>query len=506
MKNHRVSPFALLLVASQLGSTTSVHSTAPGMRGNVVDTVSSVVQADLDILDTIHLPSRLAERPAEPSTFWLGGDTIVETRVSLYPIPGQRTAATRAEPKGGMAIQIEALARDTTVGFLHQYPAAFAHCPLELQLFKTPARTGRPAWTSMPSNDTLACANLKSSADFARSTEWPVQEILGDSLPAGRYFFTVTLRLADGRKFIATDDAGYLTGISAPPIDDLSAVRFHGSSVVGGLGPRMLRTRVAAINTSNRLVQMYYGSCALMVALFSVAHPSAIPAWRSADRGPRERPNVRHFLYACTADLRGRVIAPSDSDVFELVVPLAEILADTLPFGRYRVTASLALGNQNPRVAGATRRLDLGEISILAAPDSLPRSRIVNGLRYTAAAQIFGGRNSADSVRTMVLVTNPSRGRISEEFSTICPVVAYAYKSTAERDSLPLGRPAWSATTGCPFVSRRFALGPGQRQLFYIDRPMRDQGIEQGRYFIVAWFGGKVNALLNAGSVNIGHD
>jgi hypothetical protein len=189
--------------------------------------------------------------------------------------------------------------------------------------------------------------------------------------------------------------------------------------------------------------------------------------------------------------------------VFELTVPLAEVLADTLPFGRYRVSARLTLANRNPRLPDRVRVLDLGEVAIRSVPDSLPRSRILNGLRYTASARVIRGSGSADTVRTMVLVINSGRSRVREEFSPGCPVVAYAYRSTAERDSLPLGRPAWQATSGCPFTVRRFELAPGQRRIFYIDRPVSHDEIGPGRYFVIAWVGGKQNALLNAGSVDI---
>jgi hypothetical protein len=473
------------------------------VRQGVPDTMSYVERSDLQILDTIHFPSTLARQPTELSVFRLGGDTIVEVRVLVDPLFLQRSAISGSGRNVGMGIQIGVFARDTTVGFLHQYSLAFARCPVDLKLFRTPARTGRPVWSSHSERDTLSCPNLKSSGDVERSISWPVHEILGDSLPAGQYFFTVGLRLADGRAFNWTNDSSFLTGYSTPPTDDPSAITFHGSSVVEGAGPRMLRTRAIAVNSSNRPVEMYFGSCALTVSLFSTSPRSTVPVWQSALREPRERPNVGHSGYGCTMELRTRILQPADSNVFELGVPLAEILADSLTFGRYRVTASTVLESRKPGLPATTRHLDLGEVSIRSAPDSLPRSRTLNGLRYTAAARVIRGDMSGDIVRTMVLVTNDTPAPKTDELFPGCPVIAYAFRSTAERDSLPLGRAAWAAVTGCRFTVRRFMLERGQRQIFFMDRPLADKGITPGRYFVVAWFGGKSNALLNAGSVVI---
>jgi hypothetical protein len=212
--------------------------------------------------------------------------------------------------------------------------------------------------------------------------------------------------------------------------------------------------------------------------------------------------------YACTSELRIRILAPGDSNVFESDIPVAEILADSLEFGSYRVEANLGLVNQELRPP--EWRLDttfrLGEVTIPPRADSMPRTRMSGGLRYTAASRLVRGtRGGTDAVRTMVLVTNPSTHPITEQFLFDCPVVAYAFRSTADRDSLPLGRPAWDAISGCPFRLRWFEVKPGQQLLLYIDKPIHQPGgdIPPGRYYILAWFGGKFNALLNAGAVDV---
>jgi hypothetical protein len=46
---------------------------------------------------------------------------------------------------------------------------------------------------------------------------------------------------------------------------------------------------------------------------------------------------------------------------------------------------------------------------------------------------------------------------------------------------------------------------PRQHLLFYIDKPIHRLGgeIPSGRYYILAWSGGKSQVLLNAGTVDV---
>jgi hypothetical protein len=302
-----------------------------------------------------------------------------------------------------------------------------------------------------------------------------------------------------------------LTADPSPPTRDLSVVRFSASTAVTGLGPRMLRTRVVATNISRQLIELDYGSCALTVSLFSGSTPSVVPTWRSDRRGPRRRPSDRppgYPGYACTAELRMRILAPADSNVFTLNVPLAEILADSLPFGRYRVVANLELLDRELPVTKwrLDKSFSLGEVAILSMADSFPRSRTLEGLRYTAAARIVrGNTRGSDTVRTMVLVTNTTRRPLVAQVPTECPATAYAYRTTAERDSLRLARPVWEASLRCYLKLRRVELFPGKRLLLHVDKPVADIGDQApfGRYYLLAWVGGNPDVMLNAGTVDL---
>ena len=509
----------LLLSVIWVGSLDTVRVFVPITGATQVtpiekDTSVYLNAGDLKILDTIRPSGRMPKGIPDPPALHLGSDTIIVIGVTPFPpysLPPSRVAPGQP-PSTGMRLSVNVYARDTSSRELHMLRVAYAECPVELRVFRTPERRGRPAWSSRSARDTLACPALNDHDGNGFETVWPASGILGDSLPPARYFFNVAVRLADGRVRMSRSDSAYLTADPSPPTRDLSAVRFTASTAVTGLGPRVLRTRVVGTNISRRLVELDYGSCALSVSMFSVSKPSVAPVWRSDQRGPRRRPSdtfSRNAGYACTAELRIRILAPGDSDIFTLSVPLAEILADSLPFGRYRVVANLRLVDRELPASKweLDRSFSLGEVTILSMADSFPRSRTFEGLRYTAAARVLrGDTRQSDTVRTMVLVTNTTRRPLVAQVPTECPVIAYAYRTTAERDSLPLTRrPAWAAISNCYRIMRRVALLPGKRLLLHVDKPVADIGDQapSGRYYLLAWVGGNPDALLNAGTVDL---
>jgi hypothetical protein len=517
-----MGPRAALLIAVTVIGALNTSTSGPSRTGRAAsflllsDTTAYADQGDLRILDTIRSSTVQPTGLPDPSIIRLGADTFVMVNITTFPPSSMRGAqATPGQPGSrGMRLVVSAFARDTVQRELHFRRFNYSECPVELKLFRSSSRRGRPVWNSRLAGDTLSCPRFQSHDSTQFSMEWPVRGILGDSLPAARYHLTIALHLADGRVVESASDSSFFTADPSPPTHDLSAIRFRGSSTVGGLGPRMLQTKIVATNISRGLAELDYGSCVLTVSLFGVSNPAAAPVWRSNQRGQRRRPSVQHVGYACTMELRTQVLAPADSNVFESSIPLAEVLADSLAFGRYRVEAKLGLLNQELRSTGwnMDTTFDLGEVSIAPMPDSMPRTRTINGVRYTAASRVIRGKSGgADTVRTMVLMTNPTTRRIAEQFSPDCPVVALAFRTTADRDSLPFVEPVWAANTGCPSSARRFELEPGQRVLLYTDKPISATGatIPSGRYYILASFWvassrGQSYAPLNAGTIDVG--
>jgi len=464
---------------------------------------SRQVSQDLKILDTIHPRGRPSGRlPAE--NFRLGKDTVVVMEITTFPPRSVRVDQYEDNRAGlaGMMIQARVFGRDTNTRRLNFVPLSFADCPVRLDVFRVISRRGKPAWSSASRKDSIGCPAIHPHGPQEVSAYWRVSDILDDSLKAGRYFLTMSARLADGRSLQIRKDSLYLTADPIPPITDVTVLAFDASTRVTGLGPRTLSTRIVATNKSSKLLTLSFGSCALEVFLYPVRSSSAQPVWRSSRRAMRKRPGAPYSGYACTMELRVPTLAPGDSTVFGLEVPLAEILADSLPFGRYRARAVLALGG--------SRSFDLGEVTLDAQPDSMPRSKTVTGLRYTALSRIVDKASRSTPggvVRTLVLVTNTTKGNRDLWLPDGCGVIGYAFKTTAGRDSLPLGKVDWQDPGKCGGLNMRtHTLRPAERLLVFTDKPVADipEPLRHGTYYMLAWVPGTPGPLVNAGSIHLG--
>jgi hypothetical protein len=411
-----------------------------------------------------------------------------------------------------MRVHLRAFGRDTNPNLLGWRVPGFAACPLALRLYRTADRTGPAAWRSEAAAPALACPAVRRAFDGAdASAEWPVPALLGDSLAAGRYHFGYAVRLADGRALEYAAGGAYLTADAAPPTRDRAALRVTAApSEVAGRAPRQLRARVTVTNAGPRPVAFEHGACALALRLFRTPERAGRPVWRSEYRGPAGA-DPRQGGYACTAQLLLQVLAPGDSVVFPAAIPLAEVLADSLPDGRYHVAAELTLlDDALPADRWETRHaLAAGAVDLVRAPDPLPNSRARDGLTYVATTRVARGPAGADTVRTLVLVTNTGTARAEAEATRDCPVVASAYASAALRDAVPAPRPAWQASRPCSIVPYRFALGPGESWVFSADAAVADvvRAAGPGRYWFAArlpGLGGSVT--LAAGDVELGGD
>lgn len=75
----------------------------------------------------------------------------------------------------------------------------YSGCPVEVQFFRNASRTGSPAWT-MFRVDNFACVQplytdtLAPGDTLELATVTLPREVLGDSLPAGRYYVAAVLR------------------------------------------------------------------------------------------------------------------------------------------------------------------------------------------------------------------------------------------------------------------------------------------------------------------------
>jgi hypothetical protein len=445
---------------------------------------------------------------ADSTTRALGGDTLVQVTVAAFPayaVP-RTQVGPGADTAGPMRLEVRALARDTSQSTLRTHDPGYAPCPVVLRLHRTAGRSDPPAWRSDAATGGLACPPVVQYLGSADATvHWDVPTVLGDSLAAGHYAFSYAVRLADGRSLEYAAGRAYLTADPAPPSRDRSSLHMAARSEVSGLGPRMLQVAVTVRNTGPRPVSFEHGACNVRIRLYPTAARTGPPSWRSEFRAPPGG----NVTYGCPLPLYTSVVAPGDSTVFAEGAPLYEVLADSLPAGRYFVAAELELLDDalSPDRWRTLYRLDAGAVEFPRMPDRLPSARSVGGLAYTATTRLVPGTGGAgDTVRTLVLVTNTGTARAEAEVTRDCPVITYAYRSAALRDSVPIQEPVWQSPSSCQVSPHRFALAPGESWVFQHGAPAAEVVARAGagRYYFTAWVAGVSGAMLAAGDLELG--
>ncbi len=429
----------------------------------------------------------------------LGGDTLVQGNVVVFPAYSVRPdqVAPGDPTQGPMQLAVRVLARDTAVGVLRRLPIRYAACPLVLRLHRSDDRLALPVWRSNAAGAASCPPPFRANESRGEiMVVWSVPDVLGDSLPAGRYAFSFQVRLADGRELEYQAGSAYLTADSRAPSRDLSALQMRARSQVVGQGPRVLRTTVTLVNMGDRTLQFEHGACTPELALYRTSERTGRPAWRT----PRA---------ACIAILLGKVLAPGDSVVFTPTVPLHEVLGDSLEARRYYVTAELELLNDDlPVERWASRhRIHAGAVDLPRVPDPLPAARIVGDLAYASTTRLVRGSTAgSDTLRTLVQITNTAIRPVQTEIARDCPVIVYLYRSAAARDSVPLQEPAWRSSQQCRLYTHRFQLEPGQSWVLQHDLPVSEisSHLGLGRYYFTALLAGTPRVTLAAGDVEIG--
>jgi hypothetical protein len=446
--------------------------------------------------DSVRASDGLPPLAGSATTRMLAPDTVVQSELSLAPAYERRP----------MQLSLQVIVRNTSTSGLGLRTLPLASCPFVLRLFGTQSVSTTPVWQSDRANAALRCPAFQSfrTEGTTGTATWNVASILGDSLPAGRYSFSYAVRTADGRTLEFTRGPAYLSADLTPPSADLSAIEWTAESRVDGIGPRMLNTVVTLRNTGARTVVMNYGACNVAVRLYRTPDQISSLVWRSEFRQPPEiEPPT---TYACPAILMRSQLAPGDTLRFPQSFPMYEVMGDSLRPGRYHVNAVVFVdGGSEPGGREVGRTLAAGAVDLTRDSDRLPSSRIVDSISITATTRVIRGADEADTLRTLVLVTNTSATRREADVARDCPVTVYAYRSAALRDSLPIQKPSAYPGADCDFNPHHFALEPRQSWVFGRDVPMAAAraAVPAGRYWFTAWLLGRPNAMVAAGDAEI---
>jgi hypothetical protein len=242
--------------------------------------------------------------------------------------------------------------------------APLAPCPLGLRVYPSPNRAGRPVWDAnrrlggacapYPRSDSLAGVHQRGHLLYRYD---PVLEILGDSLPPGRYYFEAVLRL-EGTTIEFQQGEGELSPDTLLPVRSLEGLRFQpevrlepagGPQAIGTM--QILEATVQITNASERRVEITYGPCSFSIRAYREPSRSGTPAWDSLLQRRASCPDIGYEAVL----VPGESFPPGHLRV-EAAVP--EILGDSLPSSRYYFTAILELNRDTLRITAGNADLD----------------------------------------------------------------------------------------------------------------------------------------------------
>ncbi|MCU1292339.1 MAG: hypothetical protein JWP08_1189 [Bryobacterales bacterium] len=240
----------------------------------------------------------------------------------------------------------------------------------------------------------------------------------------------------------------------------IPGLEYHATSSVEGVAPTSLVTSVIVTNRTAAPIELQYGDRPLELRAYRSADTSGQPVWRSELSGP---PFMKKGWQGVTSlMLYERILAPGQSigaPAFGAKIPTYEILADSLPDGRYYFTAQLELNNQK-------FTFDAGSAVISSKQQPLPTSRTVDSVQFSASVtRVTFGNGTPDSLDVKFKAHNTAKVTrwLRPDGNAGC-IGIYGYKTEARRDSY-YRRPAYDndwIIRPCPFRLLELDLAAGE--------------------------------------------
>ena len=141
-----------------------------------------------------------------------------------------------------------------------------------------------------------------------------------------------------------------------PPI---AGVRFVAHATLLAPGDSLLEVRVRAVNTASVVRTLEFGACSINLGLASVGQTPE-RKWEYLGWANARQPGHSCEPYLATRDLvPGASVSPSD---YVRHIPIRAILGDSLPSGRYRVTARVFANGRS------SAELQSGEVELQLTP------------------------------------------------------------------------------------------------------------------------------------------
>jgi hypothetical protein len=230
-----------------------------------------------------------------------------------------------------------------------------------------------------------------------------------------------------------------------------------------------LRASVVGVNVSQDTVVVSWPSCILDLEAFADAgeQSNQPPSWRLLTRQTWPGSSPFGCGGSTTAEL-----APGDTlRLTAGEIPLAEILADSLPTGNYRfrvhVDGEVARGAS---VWAQSQEVDLGTIDLPTSQHPLSSGTYPrDGFQYRVELISPPDPLEDPTVRLTVTFLAPRTGALTRELSLRCPVRLLGFRSAAEREQIPVPTPVWrwpGRVPGCGDETMPVRLEPGASVAF----------------------------------------
>jgi hypothetical protein len=240
---------------------------------------------------------------------------------------------------------------------------------------------------------------------------------------------------------------------------DLTDVEYHATSAVEGIAPASVVTRIKAFNHGLLPVHLLYGDCPVGLAAFPSKLKTKQIRWWSARSAPPWIKKTDDGVQ-CTAIAYTFHLAPGHEKEFTYTVPTYEIIADSLPEGRYSFIASLELNRKKITV-------DAGSTTIVRKQKPIPAERTVDNIRFASTVRrIHSLESTSDSLEFTITIKNSSTTpRHVGPYSELDCGGIRGYATPEARDHYYM-HPAYDDggryLMKCPFTIPAMTLAPGE--------------------------------------------
>ncbi|WP_420456273.1 hypothetical protein [Rubrivirga sp.] len=229
-------------------------------------------------------------------------------------------------------------------------------------------------------------------------------------------------------------------------------------------------------NTSDRPVAVGYGACSATVLGWPDSRRAGPPAFTTAFARTVDGYSIGCPLYLATRTLApGETMTPDGTPELRVAASLAEVLTDSIPDGRYWLTAVFDVDMIDGTRPVDTLRVDLGPVDLAARRPPLATEAVRVGVRFGVdSVRVEGGR-----LRAVVRAAPVPRMGPDVVGWAPCAARVLAFAGADRRDAAPrAGPPEATADAACgqppPTPFGGSSAGGGSPPLYLgIDRALR---------------------------------